>query len=168
MWIPLLYGQTEILMEAKTMTEFFVRSWVYLDSFFFFSTTLGLELSDTKVYEPEILVLLGTAPHFYEAVVLKLRTVPTVQLSVQEFSEWSVVALKRCTTNVTIVGLPRQSRPPGPRPHHCPPTAAAEPAAGIAPSHSAPPARGEGRFVRLEHTTARMEPRGERGPDGRL
>jgi len=38
--------------------------------FFFFFITLGLELSDKKVYEPEIRALLGTASHFCEAVVL--------------------------------------------------------------------------------------------------
>jgi len=37
----------------------------------------SLELSDTKVYEPYIRALLGTASHFCEVVVLKLRTVPT-------------------------------------------------------------------------------------------
>jgi len=31
---------------------------------FFFFITLGLELSDTKVYEPEIRALLGTASHY--------------------------------------------------------------------------------------------------------
>jgi len=43
---------------------------------FFFFITMGLELSDTKVYAPEIRALLGTASYFCEAVVLKLRTVP--------------------------------------------------------------------------------------------
>ena len=43
---------------------------------FFFFITLGLELSDTKVYKPEIRALLGTASHYCEAVVLKSRTVP--------------------------------------------------------------------------------------------
>ena len=33
----------------------------------------SLELSDTKVYEPEIGALLGTASHFCEVVVLKLK-----------------------------------------------------------------------------------------------
>ena len=36
----------------------------------------SLELSDTQVYEPEMRALLGTASHFCEVVVLKLRTVP--------------------------------------------------------------------------------------------
>ena len=36
----------------------------------------SLELSDTKVYEPSIRARLGTAAHFCEVVVLKLRTVP--------------------------------------------------------------------------------------------
>ena len=34
----------------------------------------SLELSDTKVYEPQTRALLGTASHFCEVVVLKLRT----------------------------------------------------------------------------------------------
>jgi len=33
-------------------------------------------LSDTTIYEPYIRALLGTASHFCEAVVVKLRTVP--------------------------------------------------------------------------------------------
>ena len=37
---------------------------------------LSLELGDTTIYEPQVRALLGTAPHFCEAVVLKLRTVP--------------------------------------------------------------------------------------------
>ena len=36
----------------------------------------SLELSDTRGYEPYIRALLGTASHFCEAIVLKLRTVP--------------------------------------------------------------------------------------------
>jgi len=36
----------------------------------------SLELSDTKVYAPHIRAVLGTASHFCELVVLKLRTVP--------------------------------------------------------------------------------------------
>ena len=34
------------------------------------------ELSDTKIYEPQIRALLETASHFCEAVVLKLGAVP--------------------------------------------------------------------------------------------
>jgi hypothetical protein len=37
---------------------------------------LNLELSDTKVYEPSIRTLLGTASHFCELVVLKLKVRP--------------------------------------------------------------------------------------------
>ena len=33
-----------------------------------------LELSDTTIYEPQIRALLGTASHFCQVVVLKLRT----------------------------------------------------------------------------------------------
>jgi len=36
----------------------------------------SLELSDTTIYEPQIRALLGTASHFCQVVVLKLRTVP--------------------------------------------------------------------------------------------
>jgi len=42
-----------------------------------FSSSLllsSLELSDTKVYEPHIRALLGTASHFCEVVVLKSKT----------------------------------------------------------------------------------------------
>ena len=39
----------------------------------------SLELSDTKVYEPYIRALLGTASHFCEVFVLKSRTVPNIQ-----------------------------------------------------------------------------------------
>ena len=38
----------------------------------------SLKLSDTKVYEPQIRALLGTASHYCEVVVLKLRTVPLI------------------------------------------------------------------------------------------
>ena len=34
------------------------------------------ELSDTKVYEPQIRARLGTTAHLCKVVVLKLRTVP--------------------------------------------------------------------------------------------
>jgi len=37
-------------------------------------------LSDTTVYEPSIRALLGTASHFCEVVVLKLRPTPQVVL----------------------------------------------------------------------------------------
>ena len=40
--------------------------------FYYFFITLGLELSDTKVHEPSIRALLGTASHYCEALVLKL------------------------------------------------------------------------------------------------
>ena len=36
----------------------------------------SLELSDTTIYEPYMRALLGTASHFCEVVVLKLRTAP--------------------------------------------------------------------------------------------
>ena len=41
----------------------------------------SLELSDTKVYEPEIRALLGTAAYLYENNGLELRTVPTSHTS---------------------------------------------------------------------------------------
>jgi hypothetical protein len=37
---------------------------------------MSLELSDAKVYEPEMRALLGTASQFCEVVVLEPRTVP--------------------------------------------------------------------------------------------
>ena len=40
----------------------------------FFLLLSNLELNDTKVYEPEIRTLLGTASHFCAVVVLKSRT----------------------------------------------------------------------------------------------
>jgi len=46
------------------------RSWSSSSSLLLSS----LELSDTKTYEPQIRALLGTASHFCEVVVLKLRT----------------------------------------------------------------------------------------------
>jgi len=48
------------------------------DAPFFFSSWLLsiLELSDTKVHEPWVRALLGTAANFCQVVVLKLRTVP--------------------------------------------------------------------------------------------
>ena len=36
----------------------------------------GPELSDTKVYEPQMRALLGTTSHFCEEIVLESRTVP--------------------------------------------------------------------------------------------
>jgi hypothetical protein len=48
-------------------------------------------LSDAKVYAPSIRALLGTASHFCEALVLKLRTVAkfdfNTTVSVQEVSK---------------------------------------------------------------------------------
>jgi hypothetical protein len=41
-----------------------------------FFITLGLELSDTKVYAPYIRALLGTAAQYCEAVVLEPSTAP--------------------------------------------------------------------------------------------
>ena len=44
------------------------------DLILFFSLLSSLELSNTKVYEPYIRALLGTAAHFFKVVVLELRT----------------------------------------------------------------------------------------------
>ena len=44
---------------------------------FFFFITLGLEMSDTKVYEPELRALLGIASRYCEAVVLRSEIVPS-------------------------------------------------------------------------------------------
>ena len=38
---------------------------------------MGLKLSDTRVYEPQIRARLGTTAHLCVVVVLKLRAVPT-------------------------------------------------------------------------------------------
>ena len=46
---------------------------VVLFLFFFMTLEPGVE-SDTPIYGPSIRALLGTAPHFCQAVVLKLRT----------------------------------------------------------------------------------------------
>ena len=47
-----------------------------------FFITLGLELSDTKIYEPYIRALLGIASHYCEALVLKSNTqVPSLTAS---------------------------------------------------------------------------------------
>ena len=61
------YLVTEIVTEEVTDDEAASSSSSLLSS---------LELSDTTIYEPEIRALLGTASHFCEVVVLKLRTVP--------------------------------------------------------------------------------------------
>ena len=45
-------------------------------SFLYILLLSSPELSDTKVYVPQIRALLGTASHFCEVVVLNLRTVP--------------------------------------------------------------------------------------------
>ena len=67
------------------------RSWRLL---FSFVITLGLELSDKKVYEVSIRALLGTASQYCEALVLKSRTLPSgTALGLR-----ILLALKRCTT----------------------------------------------------------------------
>ena len=48
--------------------------------FFFIFITLGLEMSDTKVYEPYIRDLLRTPSPYREAVFLKSRTVDLVHV----------------------------------------------------------------------------------------
>ena len=92
------------------------------------------KLSDTRVDEPQIRARLKTTAHFCTVVVLKLRAVPScaelvhvsigitrfsdqpsiknctdlVELSMQELSEWSVVAHRRCKTvgplSLTLLG----------------------------------------------------------------
>ena len=59
----------------------------------------SLELSDTTIYEPWMRALLGTAPHFCSAVVIKLRTVPLAP---------SPLALTPCRVSMAHI---RQSRP---------------------------------------------------------
>ena len=56
----------------------------------FFFITLGLELSDTEVYEPSIWARLETAAHFCEVVVLRSRTVP-----IAGYSTWYHLPLRK-------------------------------------------------------------------------
>jgi hypothetical protein len=56
--------------------------------FFFFFITLGMELSDTKVYEPYIRALLSTASQYCEAVVLEPRNIPRDCLDVIRKEAW--------------------------------------------------------------------------------
>ena len=61
------------------LTPYVVRRTPNPETFFllsFFFNTLSLELSDTKVYEPEIRALLGSASHLCEAIVLKRTRIP--------------------------------------------------------------------------------------------
>ena len=55
----------------------------------------SLELSNTKIYKSLIRALLGTAPHFCQAVVLKLRTVPlgTAVQGVIQKKKWRQVCV---------------------------------------------------------------------------
>ena len=66
---PLTFDEKAVAnrVGAFTASEFFFF-------FFFFFITLGLEMSDTKVYEPEKRAFLGTASHLCEAVVSESRT----------------------------------------------------------------------------------------------
>ena len=54
--------------------------------FFFFFITLGLELSDTKVYEPYIRPLLGLLRNTAEQLFSNRELYRSVQLSIEEFS----------------------------------------------------------------------------------
>ena len=49
----------------------------------------SLELSDTKVYKPWIRALLGTAAHFCEVVVLKLRTQSLTASVTKPLTHWA-------------------------------------------------------------------------------
>jgi len=63
----------------------------------FFSSSLlsSLELSDTKVYAPEIRARLGTATHLCKAVVLKLETVPiSASLGSTDYSQVDILGLR--------------------------------------------------------------------------
>ena len=62
-------SQDDLSMSAETSIQYVMAPEVTSAQVFFFFITLGLQLSDTKVYEPEIRALLGTASHFCEAVV---------------------------------------------------------------------------------------------------
>ena len=62
----------------------------------------SLELSDTKFYEPEIRARLGTAAHFCEVVVLKLRT---WRCSSAQSARTSSLAVPRQSTCLGVCGF---------------------------------------------------------------
>ena len=81
----------------------------------------SLELSNTKVYEPQIRALLGTASHFCQVGVLKLRTVPIAG-----------VHAAGAAARAGHAALPRRGRI---RAHRCPPQGATSPGV-VAPQAS--------------------------------
>jgi hypothetical protein len=63
--------------QTERMIPTFVRAGNFSSSLLLSS----LKLSDSKVDEPEMRSLLGTALHFCEVVVLKLRTLPNTRVA---------------------------------------------------------------------------------------
>jgi len=63
----------------------------------------SLELSDTKVYEPLIRVLLGTASHFCEVVVVKLISVQSLLVTGRDAKPMWVVRVGQSTLDAVYV-----------------------------------------------------------------
>ena len=67
---------------------------------FLFSLLSSLEFSDAKVYEPCMRALLGTASHFCEVVVLKLRTrSASASLALTDYSQVDMLGLRYKSVN---------------------------------------------------------------------
>ena len=60
----------EVLSEDEKMMQKMRDDMVFAPSFFSYLLLSSLELSDTKVYAPQVRALLGTASHFCGVVVL--------------------------------------------------------------------------------------------------
>ena len=58
---PMVFVNVRSVSIAKQTKTLFILSGMPWDQVFFFFITLGLEMSDKKVYEPQIRALLGTA-----------------------------------------------------------------------------------------------------------
>ena len=70
---------------------------------FFFFITRGQELSETKVCEPEIRALLGTALYFCEALVLKVGTVPSRE-GIKDEEEGTAIMGQKCLSSARSAG----------------------------------------------------------------
>ena len=73
------HAEAVLTKVSLSLAGFEYRIYVGFDAGDLFSSFLllsSLELSDKTIYEPCIRTLLGTAPHFCHAFLLKLRTVP--------------------------------------------------------------------------------------------
>ena len=79
-------GKTALLLSGGASLGMYHFGVLQVTSLLFFFIALGLELSDTKVYEPEIRALLGNASRFCEASAKQLyldwKLYRTAQLSV--------------------------------------------------------------------------------------